>query len=131
MKCIRVTIQKLEVEKFCVRDGVNLKMFFDDGGKKCLEYSSKLESVDSDVKDMLTKINVYEKSQNKVLDAENAFDSHISVFIENEEGVMDRMKVFLARLREQKKNLKSYGSHQGYIEQMNKAQKQVLEFNKR
>lgn len=130
MKCIRVNLLKLEVESFSVRDGAALTLYFDDGARKAIKYSAKLDDVKSDIQEMLTKINVYEKSQNQVLDAENAMDSFVSVLIENEEGIAERMSVFLARLREQKRNMKGYGTHVGYIERMNKLQKQVLEFKK-
>ena len=127
MKCVRVNISKVEVERFSLRDGAEMKIYFDDGARKCLPYSSKLDSIEEDVKNILLKINVYEKSQNRVLDAENAMDGFVSVVIDDDENVMEKMKVFFARLREQKRNMKGYGTHEGYIERMNKLQKQVLE----
>lgn len=131
MKCIRVTINKFEVEQFSLRGGADIKVYFDDGGKKCLEYSAKLENINEDIKNIFLKINVYEKSQNRILDAENAMDSFISVLIEDEENVIEKSKVFLARLSEQKRQMRNYSTHQGYIERMNKLQKQVLEFKPR
>lgn len=131
MKCIRVTINKLEVERFSIRDGAELKIYFDDGSKKCIQYSARLENVKEDVKDIFLKINVYEKSQNQVLDADNAMDGFISILIEDEDYVVEKSQVFLSRLGEQKRQMKGYGTHEGYIENMNKLQKQVIEFRKR
>ena len=127
MKCVRVTVKKIEVDNFSVKTGVDLKIFFDDGAKKCLVYSTKLDDVDADVKNIITKIHVYEKAQNKVLDAEDALDGFISVLIENEEELIDRIKTILARLRDDKGRLKGYGSHSGYMESLNKMQKKVFE----
>ncbi len=127
MKCIRVDLRKLEVERFSTKDGVDLNIFFDDGGKKCLKYSTHLQNVDEDVKNIILKIQAYEKSQNRVLDAEDILDSFISVLIEKEEEAMDKIKVFLARIRDEKARLKNYGTHAGYIENLNKMQKKTLE----
>ncbi|MBW2997099.1 hypothetical protein KY349_02025 [Candidatus Woesearchaeota archaeon] len=128
MKCVRVTVKKIEVVQFSIRDGAELKIFFDDGAKKCLVYSTQLDNVNDDVKNIVTKIHVYEKSQNRVLDAEDVLDSFISVLIEGEEDVMEKMRVFLGRLRDEKMRLKGYGTHTGYIESLNKMQKKVLDF---
>jgi hypothetical protein len=128
MKCVRVTVKKIEVVQFSIRDGAELKIFFDDGAKKCLVYSTQLDNVNDDVKNIVTKIHVYEKSQNRVLDAEDALDSFVSVLIEGEEDVMEKMRMFLGRLRDEKMRLKGYGTHTGYIESLNKMQKKVLEF---
>ena len=127
MKCIRVDVKKVEVDSFSTKDGVDLNIFFDDGGKKCLKYSTMLDNVQDDVKNIITKIHVYEKSQNKVLDAEDILDSFISVLIEREEEVMEKMRVFLDRIRDDKRRLKGYGTHAGYIESLNKMQKKALE----
>lgn len=127
MKCVRVTVKKIEVVQFSIRDGAELKIFFDDGAKKCLVYSTQLSNVNDDVKNIITKIHVYEKSQNRVLDAEDVLDSFISVLIEGEEDVMEKMRIFLGRLRDDKARLKGYGQHSGYIEALNKMQKKVLE----
>ena len=127
MKCVRVTLKKVEVAQFSIREGAELKIFFDDGAKKCLVYSTKLDNVNDDVKNIITKIQVYEKSQNKVLDAEDVLDSFVSVLIEGEEAAMEKMRVFLGRLRDEKMRLKGYGQHSGYIEALNKMQKKVLE----
>ena len=127
MKCVRVHVKKIEVEQFSVRDGAELKVFFDDGSKKCLVYSTQLDNVNDDVKNIITKLQVYEKSQNRVLDADDVLDSFISVLIEDEESVMEKMRVFLGRLRDEKQRLKGFGSHEGYITSLNKMQKKVLE----
>jgi hypothetical protein len=127
MKCIRVNIKKLEVDGFSIKDGALVKVFFDDGSNKCLEYSSKLENVSEDVKNIMTKIQVYEKSKNRVLDAEDALDSFISVVIEQEEGMMEKIQAFLTRLKDDRSRLRNYGTHSGYIESLNKMQKKVLE----
>lgn len=127
MKCIRVNVKKIEVERFSIKEGVDLNIFFDDGSKKCLVYSTMLDNVNDDVKNIITKLQVYEKSQNKVLDAEDALDSFISVLIEDEESVMEKMRVFLGRLRDDKQRLKGFGSHDGYMTSLNKMQKKVLE----
>jgi hypothetical protein len=128
MKCVRVTVKKLEVENFSVRDGTDLNIFFDDGSKKCLKYSTKLENVEEDVKNIITKIHVYEKAQNQVLDAEDILDSFISVVIENEETVTEKIRIFLGRLKDENSKLKSYGTHSGYIDSLNKMQKKLIEF---
>jgi len=127
MKCVRVTVKKVEVDKFSTRDGADLSIFFDDGGKKCLKYSTALENVNDDVANIITKIQVYEKSQNRALDAEDVLDAFISVLIEDEEAVMEKLRVFLARVRDDKSKLRNYGSHKGYIESLNKMQKKCLE----
>ncbi|MFH1063909.1 MAG: hypothetical protein V1729_02415 [Candidatus Woesearchaeota archaeon] len=127
MKCIRVHVKKVEVEQFSLKEGVDLNIFFDDGAKKCLKYSTKLDNVNDDVKNIIIKIHVYEKSQNKVLDPEDVLDSFISVLIENEEDLMEKIRVFLARLRDEKMRLKGHGTHAGYITSLNKMQKKVLE----
>lgn len=127
MKCVRVTVKKIEVDKFSTKEGVDLNIFFDDGGKKCLKYSTMLDNVDEDVKNIITKIQVYEKSQNRVLDAEDVLDSFISVLIEGEEAMMEKMRTFLGRIRDDKKRLGNYGTHAGYIESLNKMQKKTLE----
>ncbi|MBW2972518.1 hypothetical protein KY359_05775 [Candidatus Woesearchaeota archaeon] len=127
MRCIRVNIKKIEVERFSTKEGVDLSIVFDDGGKKCLKYSTKLENVFDDVKNIITKIQVYEKSQNRVLDAEDVLDSFVSIVIENDEEVMEKIRTFLARLKDDRSRLRNYGTHQGYIESLNKMQKKVLE----
>jgi len=127
MRCIRVNVKKVEVDRFHQKEGVDLNIFFDDGAKKCLKYSTKLENVNDDVKNIITKIQVYEKSQNRVLDAEDVLDSFVSVLIEGDEEVMEKIRVFLARLRDEKSRLSGYGKHEGYIESLNKMQKKVLE----
>ncbi len=127
MKCIRVDVKKVEVDSFSTKDGAELNVFFDDGGKKCLKYSTKLDNVQDDVRNIITKIHVYEKSQHRVLDAEDVLDSFISVLVENEEEVMEKMRVFLARLKDDKSRLKGYGRYDGYIESLNKMQKKTLE----
>ena len=128
MRCVRVDVRKMEVASFSLRDGVNLNIFFDDGSKKCLQYSTKLDNIEDDVKQIITKLQVYEKAQNRVLDADNILDGFISVVIENDEEIMEKMKSFLARLRDDKSRLKGYGSHTGYIESLNKMQKKSFEF---
>lgn len=127
MKCVKLTIKKLEVESFSVKEGAQLNIFFDDGSRKCLKYSTMLTNVTEDVKNIFTKINIYEKAQNKVLDPSDVLDSFISVVIENEEDAREKMKNFLGRLGDSQKSLKSYGSHQGYLSNLNKMQKKVLE----
>ena len=129
MKCIRVSIKKIEVEKFSLREGVNLKIFFDDGSNKCLAYASMLENVPEDVKNIITKLTIYEKAQNKALDADDFLDNFVSVIIENEEEMLEKMKNFLSRIRDDRSKLKSYGSHVGYIESLNKMQKKSIEFS--
>ncbi|MBW2963857.1 hypothetical protein KY363_00205 [Candidatus Woesearchaeota archaeon] len=130
MKCIRVSVKKLEMDSFSIKEGAQLKVYFDDGAKKCLMYSSKLEKVEEDVKNIILKIHMYEKSQNKVLDPEDVLDSFVSVVIENEEELLDRMKTWLARIRDDKSRMQGYGTHKGYIETLNKMQKRVLELKK-
>ena len=127
MKCVRVTVKKVEVEQFSLKGGADLNIFFDDGAKKCLKYSTKLDNVNDDVKNVITKIQVYEKSQNRVLDAEDVLDSFVSVLIEDEEALMEKLRTFLGRLRDEKLRLKGYGTHSGYIESLNKMQKKALE----
>ena len=128
MKCVRVTVQKMEVENFSMKSGADIKLFFDDGGKKCLVYSTKLDNVEEDVKNIITKIHVYEKAQNRVLDAQDILDSFISVVIEHDEELMERMKQFLNRLKDDKSRLKAYGTHTGYLESINKMKKKTIEF---
>ncbi|MBU2561697.1 MAG: hypothetical protein KKD17_05340 [Nanoarchaeota archaeon] len=128
MKCIRINMKKVEVEKFSTRDGADLSIHFDDGGKKCLKYSTKLDNVNDDVKNIILKIHVYEKSQNKVLDPDDILDTFVSVLLENEEEVMDKMRSFLSRLKDDRSRLRAYGTHSGYIESLNKMQKKCLEF---
>jgi Ribonuclease G/E len=108
-----------------------MKVFFHDGAPKCLQYSSKLENLDEDVKNIFNKIIVYEKSANKVLNAEDMLDSFISVIIVDDESSMEKMKVFFARLREQRKNIGQCGTHEGYLAKINKLQKQSFEFKPR
>ena len=127
MRCIRVDLKKVEVDKFSTKEGVDLNVFFDDGGKKCLKYSTMLDNVAEDVKNIITKIHVYEKSQNRVLDPEDILDSFVSVLIENEEEVMEKMRTFLSRIKDDKSRLKRFGTHTGYIENLNKMQKKSLE----
>lgn len=127
MKCVRVNVKKVEVDRFSIKEGADLKIYFDDGSKKCLVYSTTLDNVQDDVKNIITKLQVYEKSQNKVLNAEDALDSFISVLIEDEETVMEKMRVFLGRLRDEKQRLKGFGSYNGYITSLNQMQKKVLE----
>jgi len=128
MKCIRVSIKKMEVESFSLREGASLKVYFDDGSTKCLQYSSTLDNVGEDAKNIITKINIYEKANNKVLDADDILDNFISVVIENDEEIMERMKTFLARIRDDRSKLRNYGTHSGYIESLNKMQKKMVEF---
>jgi hypothetical protein len=130
MKCVRVTVKKLELDGFSIKDGADLKVYFDDGAKKCLLYNTKLDKIDEDVKNIILKIHTYEKSQNKVLDAEDVLDSFVSVVVENEEELMERIRNWLARLRDEKSRMTNYGSHSGYIENLNKMQKKVLELKK-
>jgi hypothetical protein len=129
MKCVRINITKLEMTRFSLKDGVDLSIFFDDGGKKCLQYSSKLDNVLDDVKQIITKIQVYEKAQNRVLDGD-VLDSFVSVVIEDDEEVMERIKNFLSRIKDDRSKMSGYGTHQGYIENLNRMQKKVLEIKK-
>jgi|GEM_PF-3436973 len=128
MKCVRVNVQKMEVDDFSIKGGANLKIFFDDGGKKCLMYSTNLDNIDQDVKNIITKIQVYEKSQNKALDAEDILDSFVSVIIEHDEEMMERLKSFLTRLKDDRSRLKSHPTHTGYLESLNKMKKKTFEF---
>ncbi|MBW2967572.1 hypothetical protein KY362_03735 [Candidatus Woesearchaeota archaeon] len=127
MKCVRVTVKKLEVDSVSIKDGAELSIYFDDGARKCLKYSTMLKNIDEDVKNIFTKINVYEKAQNKVLDPGDILESFISVLIENEEDAKEKIKTFLGRLGENQKTLRNYGTHQGYIANLNRMQKKVLE----
>lgn len=131
MKCVRVNLTKIEVEKFSLRDGAHLRVFFDDGGNKCLEYSTQLDNVNDDIQNIIMKIHVYEKSQNQVLDAEDILDSFVSVLVEDEDAVKDKMRNFLGRLRDDKSRLRNYGSHNGYIDSLNQMQKKSLELKNR
>jgi hypothetical protein len=128
MRCIHVSIKKIEVEKFSIREGASLKIFFDDGGMKCLPYSTTLDNVNEDVKTIFTKIQVYEKAQNRALDSEDILDNFVSVVIENDEEMMEKVKNFLARIRDDRSKLRGYGTHVGYIESLNKMQKKIIEF---
>ncbi|MFC1740919.1 hypothetical protein ACFL3V_00080 [Nanoarchaeota archaeon] len=130
MKCVRVNVRKLEVESFSLKDGAELKLFFDDGSKKCLLYSAALANVEEDVKNIILKIHTYEKSENKVFDADDVLDSFVSVVIEHEEELLEKMRTFLGRLRDEKARLQNFGSHSGYIESLNKMQKKCIEFRK-
>jgi hypothetical protein len=127
MKCIHVNIKKIEVEKFSMKEGTDLKVFFDDGSTKCLQYSTKLENVQDDVRNIMTKITVYEKAQNKVL-SDDILDTFVSVVIDSDEETADKMKNFLGRLRDDRSKLTGYGTHSGYIESLNKMQKKSIEF---
>jgi hypothetical protein len=124
-----VTIKKIEVERFSLREGVSLKVFFDDGGNKCLAYASMLDNVTEDVKNIITKITVYEKAQNKALDPDDFLDNFVSVIIENEEEMLEKMRNFLTRIRDDRSKLRGYGTHVGYIESLNKMQKKSIEFS--
>ena len=128
MRCVRVNIKKIEVTRFSLRDGVDMNIFFDDGSNKCLQYSTKLDNAVDDAKNIITKIQVYEKAQHRVLDADDLLDSFISVVIENDEEIIERIRTFLARLKDDRARLKGYGTHTGYIESLNKMQKKSLEF---
>lgn len=128
MKCVRVNIQKIDVDKFDLKTGADMKIFFNDGATKCLQYSTKLENLDEDVKNIFNKIIIYEKSANKVLNAESAMEGFVSVIVEEDESNMEKMKVFFSRLREQRKNMSQLGSHEGYLARINKLQKQSFEF---
>jgi hypothetical protein len=128
MRCVRVNIKKMEVTRFSIRDGVDLNVFFDDGSNKCLQYSSMLDNPMDDAKNIITKIQVYEKANNRVLDADDVLDSFISVVIENDEEMLDKIKTFLTRIKDDRTRLRGYGSHSGYIESLNKMQKKSIEF---
>jgi hypothetical protein len=128
MRCVRVNIKKIEVTRFSVREGVDLNVFFDDGAKKCLQYSTMLDNAADDAKNIITKIQVYEKAQNRVLDADDVLDSFVSVVIENDEEMLEKIKTFLSRIKDDRTRLKGYGSHTGYIETLNKMQKKSVEF---
>jgi hypothetical protein len=128
MRCVRVNIKKIEVTRFSIREGVDLNIFFDDGSNKCLQYSTRLDNATDDAKNIITKIQIYEKAQNRVLDADDVLDSFISVVIENDEEIIDKIRTFLSRIRDDRTRLKGYGSHAGYIESLNKMQKKSIEF---
>lgn len=128
MRCVRINIKKIEVTRFSIREGVDLNIFFDDGSNKCLQYSTVLDNAADDAKNIITKIQIYEKAQNKVFDADDVLDSFISVVIENDEEIIEKMKTFLSRIKDDRTRLKGYGSHTGYIESLNKMQKKSIEF---
>ena len=130
MKCVRVNIKKLEVEHYSIKEGAHLNIFFDDGARKCLKYSTLLKNITEDVQNIFTKINVYEKAQNKVLDPEDVLDGFVSVVIEQEEEMKEKIKNFLGRLGDGQQKLVNYGSHQGYIDKLNMMQKKVLVLSK-
>jgi len=48
--------------------------------------------------------------------------------IENDEEMVDKIKTFLTRIKDDRTRLKGYGSHTGYIESLNKMQKKSVEF---
>jgi hypothetical protein len=128
MKCVKVSIKRIEVDKFAVKEPVDLKVFFDDGKEKCLAYRTELANVQDDVKNILNKIINYEKTQNQV-SSDDILDSFISVIVNNDEDISEKMKNFLGRIKDDKSKMKNYNSHSGYIETLNKMQKKMIEFN--
>lgn len=127
MISVTIELQKLEIEKFSLRDGVELKIFFNDGGNKALMFSTDLENPEADAQKALLKLRTYEKEINSNSDDDNFLDSFVNVKIKDEEKKQARIVGFISKLREEKKKLTRYSGHSGYLDSLNQVKSNKID----
>ena len=123
-----VKIQRVEIEKFSLKEPSEFKIFFNDGNNKALVFISKLDNPEEEAGKIIEKIRNYEKELNsKGVDDDDFLDKFVNVRINDEEKVTAKISMFIAKIKDETKKLSGHGSV-GYLDALNRVKSNKVEF---
>ncbi|MFC1753308.1 hypothetical protein ACFL96_07945 [Thermoproteota archaeon] len=126
-----VKFQRAEIEKFSLKDPVQIKIFFSDGNNKMLSFTAPLQNVEEEAHKAVLSVRKYVKELNQDPNAypsDGFLDNFVNVVIENEEGVEERMKSFMRKITEKKHQLSGSRMYSGYLDLINQVKNIKVEF---
>jgi len=126
-----VKFQKAEVEKFSLKEPVQIRVHFSDGNNKMLNMTMPLQDIEDEAHKAVIGVRKYVKEINQDPDAypnDGFLDNFVNVVIENEENVEERMKGFLRKILEKKNQLSGSRIHSGYLDTVNQVKSIKVDF---
>ncbi len=127
MMLVEVDLLKLKVNSFSVKDdSVVLEIHFDDGEKKQIFRTTKLDKPEEAVKDIYSELIRMEENINLRFDG-SAMVSSVSVLIKGKEKNKKEMVNFFNKLNAMIKKVKSMKVAEGYLDMISDINRMKLE----
>lgn len=129
MKIINVEFKGIKVASFSpARQDVRFAIAFDDGKAKEVTKTIGLKKGSDAALDIIRDIRRVENSLNAEFDGKTLLDSYVNIIITDEEKITERLTVFLSKVFEKVKLIKSQTVADGYIGLINRVNSMKLEF---
>lgn len=126
-----VKFLKAEVEKFSLKDPVQIKIHFSDGNNKMITLKVPLANIEDEAHKAVLAVRAYMKEINQDTTgypADNFLDNFVNVVIEDEDKVEEKMKGFFRKIHEKKHQLGGSRMHSGYLDMVNQGRNLNIEF---
>ncbi|MFQ5474227.1 MAG: hypothetical protein ACE5DM_00155 [Candidatus Nanoarchaeia archaeon] len=124
-----VKFERAEIEKFSLKDPVQISILFNDGNTKKLKVTVPLLNVEDEAHRAVLAVRKYVKDLNQSeYHGDEFLDGFVNVVIENEDVIEERMKGFLRKILEKKHQLSGARAHSGYLDMINQVKGIKTEF---
>jgi hypothetical protein len=128
MNSVRVRLNAIKVSGFSPRrQEVQISIRFNDGKDKEIFRDICVEKSDDAAAGIINDIRQMEKRARAEFNG-ISFDNYMSIVIENEDSVIEKLKIFLSKVFEKSKIIKDYKSSDGYISLLNDINRMQMEF---
>ncbi len=118
MIIVHVRVQKVTIERFSLRDQIELRIYFDDGKKKATIAQVDLAEPEGSAERIMFKIRSHEKKENSRwndIDSDSLLGNVVNVIVKDEEAVTKRIAAFIREISAKVHQLKSNSSRQDYL----------------
>ena len=124
-----VKFERAEIEKFSLKDPVQISILFNDGNTKKWKVTLPLSNIEDEAHRAVQSVRKYVKDLNRSeYHGDEFLDGFVNVVIENEDLVEERMKGFLRKILEKKHQLSGTRAYSGYLDMINKVKGIRTEF---
>ena len=129
MKKINVEIKGINVASFSPsKEDVSFIILFNDGKDKEIIKSMGIEKGEDAALDVIRAIRKVENSLHAEFDGKAVLDNYISIIINDEDKMVDKMTFFFSKVFEKIKIIKNKTDAEGYISLVNEVNSMKVEF---
>jgi hypothetical protein len=128
MQTKTIRFEKIEVENLSLKEGANLKIFYNDGTTRVLDYFSTFTNPEQDSVNILQQVKTAVKGQNSHILSDNPIDRYVQIMFEDDEGSQEKIANFIKSVKDKIHKVKYSRMATGYLDSLNSLKSLKMKF---
>jgi hypothetical protein len=128
MQSKTIKFVKIDVENLSLKDGADLKVFYNDGTERMLQYHSTFTNPEADAANIMQQVKAAVKSQNSRVFGDDPLDRFVHILFEDDEGAEEKMTNFIRGVKDKIHKVKYSRMATGYLDSLNSLKSLKMKF---